>query len=215
VGIPDWTTWHSGYDEPGSGLSRRLALITERIEDVFRARAGTRTRVVSACAGEGRDVIGAAARAPDPDAIEACLLERTPEVAAAARASARRHALQRFTVLEADAGEADVYAPFVPADLLLFCGVFGWISDEDVFRTVDALPMLASPGATVIWTRHRRAPDATGAIRARFATAGFREIAFEKLPNAVSSIGVHRLAGPALPFARGMRLFTLPAEPSA
>jgi hypothetical protein len=66
----------------------------------------------------------------------------------------------------------------VPADLVLVCGVFGNISDDDVKTTVLALPTLCAHGGTVIWTRHRREPDLTGAIRTWFKEAGFVERAF-------------------------------------
>jgi hypothetical protein len=205
---PDWRGWHGAYDDESSSLSDRLRLVRTFIRHVLDARNGRPTRVISACAGEGRDIIAATATHPARRSVEALLVEITPAVAATARESARRHGLERFTVMEADAGRSDVYASMVPANLLLFCGIFGWISDEDVFRTIAFLPRLAAPGATVIWTRHHREPDLTGAARARFAAAGFEEIAFVKPENSVSSVGVHRLAVPPLEFERGAALFT-------
>ncbi len=64
-------------------------------------------------------------------------------------------------LLRADAGDLTAYAKAVPADLVLMAGVFGNISDADVRRTIGALPQLCADGATVIWTRTRRAPDLT------------------------------------------------------
>jgi hypothetical protein len=213
VRIPDWSSWHHEYDESGSSLSRRLALVRAHIAGVLRDRAGQRTRVLSACAGEGRDIIAETAAAGDPDSVEALLVEKAPSVASVARESARRRGLRRFTVLEGDAGVTDAYASIVPADLLLFCGVFGWIDERDMFGTIDALPRLAAPGATVIWTRHYREPDATGAVRSRFARAGFDEVAFTKLPASVSAVGVHCLSGRPLPFEPGKPLFDFAAAP--
>jgi len=189
-------------------LARRLALVRERIKAVLDERGARGTRVISACAGEGRDIIEATAAHPARDRVEAHLVELLEPVAAAARKAVERTGLRGFTVTTGDAGVSDVYAGSVPADLLLFCGVFGWLSDEDVFRTIDFLPRLAAPGATVIWTRHHREPDLTGAMRARFAAAGFDELSFVKLERSVSSIGVNRLADPPQPFERGVRLFT-------
>ncbi len=71
----------------------------------------------------------------------------------------------------------------MPADLVLVCGVFGNISAADITATVQALPSFCLPGAHVLWTRHRRPPDATPGIRADFAAAGFTEIAFEAPPR--------------------------------
>ena len=66
----------------------------------------------------------------------------------------------------------------MPADVVLACGIFGNVSTEDIHRFVAFAPALCAPGATVIWTRHRRPPDRTDDIRHWFAAAGFDELAF-------------------------------------
>ena len=96
----------------------------------------------------------------------------------------------------------------MPADLVLVCGVFGNVTDDDVMRTIDLLPTLCAPGATVIWTRHRRAPDLTPAVRRRFAAAGFEEVAFHALDGTTQGVGMHRLTAAPCPFAPDERLFT-------
>jgi hypothetical protein len=211
----DWLAWHRTYDDRESSLARRLEMVRGHVRDVLDARHGMRTRIISACAGDGRDVIDVAVAHPARDTVDAYLIEATPPVAEAARTAVARSGLARFTVVEADAGVSDVYAGLAPADLLLFCGVFGWIDDADVGRTIDFLPRLAAPGATVIWTLHHRPPDRTGAARARFRAAGFAELAFAKPERSVSSIGVHRLVAPPQPFEHGARLFTFPGGTSA
>jgi hypothetical protein len=59
-----------------------------------------------------------------------------------------------------------------------------------------------TPGATVIWTRHRRPPDRTPRFRALFTAAGFEEIAFGS-PETAPQIGVGaaRFRGTATPAA--------------
>ncbi len=57
-----------------------------------------------------------------------------------------------------------------------------------------AAPGLCSPGATVIWTRHRRPPDLTPRVRGWFAASGFEEIAFDALgTDTMTGVGVNRL----------------------
>jgi len=51
-----------------------------------------------------------------------------------------------------------------------------------------------TPGASVIWTRSRREPDLTPAIRRWFADSGFTEDHFDAPEGALFSVGVHRLA---------------------
>jgi hypothetical protein len=59
---------------------------------------------------------------------------------------------------------------------------------------VAAAAAMCAAGGTVIWTRHRRAPDRTPDIRAWFGVGGFDEVAFDALDTtALVGIGVNRL----------------------
>jgi hypothetical protein len=95
----------------------------------------------------------------------------------------------------------------VPADLVLICGVFGNISDDDVRRTVASLPMLCAAGATVVWTRHRNPPDLTPLIREWLAEGGFAEAEFVAPDDVQWSVGVHVLAAAPRPLDGSGALF--------
>jgi hypothetical protein len=84
---------------------------------------------------------------------------------------------------------SDAYLGAAPAHVVLACGVFGNISDNDIQRCVGLLPMLCEHRATVVWTRHRRPPDLTPAVRQWFAGAGFGELAWDQ-PADLDWIGV-------------------------
>jgi SAM-dependent methyltransferase len=117
-------------------------------------------------------------------------------------------------VLTADAGDATLYADLPPADLVLLCGVLGNSSDADVAHAIAALPALCAPGARVIWTRTRRAPDLTPQVRTWFGANGFREVEFIALADSEASVGVADLvASPRASFRTG-RLFTFVTESS-
>ena len=101
------------------------------------------------------------------------------------------------------------FADALPADVLLLCGIFGNVSDQDIERTARAAPALCRLGATVIWTRHRRPPDLTPQVRAWFTQGGFEDVAFDALETTVMiGVGVCRLV--RVPAARlpDERLFT-------
>lgn len=165
-------------------------------------------RLISMCAEQGRDVIPVLADHPRGDAIDALLVELDPRNAAEAEAAARDSGLARVRVLVADAAETANYRGAVPADVILACGIFGNISDDDIHATVAALPALAAPGATVIWTRGRWANnDPTPRIRSWFREAGFEELSFDAPDDCPYSVGVNRLASPPLPFDPTLRLF--------
>ena len=139
-------------------------------------------------------------------------MELDPTLTARAREGIEAAGLRGLEVRQGDAGTTATFADAVPVDLLLLCGIFGNVSDEAIERTVRTASSLCAPGATVIWTRHRRAPDITPSIRGWFAASGFRHETFIRVPDSLSSVGVERLVGRPLPFEPAMRLFEFEAS---
>lgn len=202
----DWVAWHEDYEAP-TPLARRLAIVQEQVEAALAERGDAQIRLLSLCSGEGRDVLVPLARRAPARHVTGRLVELDPTLAGRARSSLAAAGLNGLEVLEGDAGTTTSFAGAVPADLVLVCGVFGNISDEDIERTVRALPMLCAAGATVIWTRHRLAPDLTPAVRGWFAASGFRHEAFIEVPDGPGTVGVERFVGTSEPFLPDVRLF--------
>jgi hypothetical protein len=200
-----WQRWHDDYADPSSALSQRLAVVQAAIRQDLDSRKQGPIRLLSMCAGQGHDVIGALHDHPRRDDVRGLLVELDAANVAAAREHVGGLHLEAH---EADAGSTSAYADAVPADLLLVCGVFGNIPDEDIRTTIELLPTLAAPGATVVWTRHRRSPDLTPDIRRWFAEAGFAEHAFTSPGEHSFAVGVHWLTAPARPYEGDRRLFT-------
>lgn len=204
----DWVEWHRDYDDPGSLLSRRGKLVQGHLSaELERAPAGD-VRLISLCAGQGRDVISVLTGHPRRDEVRARLVELDERNVAFARQAAQAAGLHGVEVLQADAGTTDACVGAVPAQIVVACGIFGNITDSDIQATVTALPSLCAPGALILWTRHRGAPDLTPAIRSWFEAAGFREEAFDTSPDGFMSVGAHRLAAEPAALVRGQRLFT-------
>ena len=101
---------------------------------------------------------------------------RTSPTPGAGQGHVNRLSLDRIDVRCADAGESNAYIGTVPADLVLLCGIFGNLADEDVARTIAAAPQLCSRDATVIWTRSRSDPDPVPSIRETFRKHDFTEV---------------------------------------
>jgi hypothetical protein len=206
----DWVAWHRAYEDPSSPLSRRLLAVQEHLRRAIDGKPG-RMRLISICAGEGRDVIGALADHPRRADVDARLFELDARNVAVARAAARAAGLDQVEVVIADASVTDVYEGAVPADIVLACGIFGNISDDDVRNTVEYLPTLCAPGAIVFWTRGREAHrDFAQTVKAWFAETGFEPVAFEAPddPKLRFRLGVERLVVEPPPFERGVRLFS-------
>lgn len=203
-----WSRWHEGYDDPGSSLARRLAVVQSQIRRVVSAAPAGPVRLLSVCAGQGRDVVGALRGHPRVTDVTGRLIELDPNNVAVARAALAAAGLSGLEVLEADAGWSDSHLGAVPADLVLLAGIFGNVSDDDIANTVRNADRLCAEGAHLIWTRHRRPPDLTPAIRRWFRDAGFEEVAFDAPADASFAVGVARLDRPPRPATAGLRLFT-------
>ncbi len=138
--------------------------------------------IVSLCAGDGRDLLPVLAEVRQGTA-SVILVEQDATLVQHARTAALTLGLDQVTVLARDAGETDHFAFALPVDLLLLCGIFGNISEQDIALTVAASPAMLRPGGTVIWTRGSTEPDLRPTIRRWIATAGLRETIFDSEPE--------------------------------
>jgi hypothetical protein len=212
MGTTDWVDWHRQYDDPTSDLSRRRRSVQAAVRAWIAETGPGPRRVVSACSGDGRDVLEVLAAEPDPHRFSVRLLELDDDLAARAEELARASGLAGVDVVRADAGVTESYAGAVPADLLMLCGVFGNLSDEDAQWTIETARHLCAPGAHVVWTRgcfaDRDDVEPTGRLRQWFAEAGFDEVSLDAPEDTVYRVGAHRLVAPAEPLVLGRRFFT-------
>jgi hypothetical protein len=191
----DWVAWHDQYRDGSSDLSRRLRVVQAEIRKALATKPTGPFRAVSVCAGQGHDLIGVLANYPDSDRVTARLVEVAPKNVATMRAHAE-HAGLDLEIVEGDAADTALYAGAVPADLVLAVGIFGNISNEDVFATIRSLPQFCALGATVLWSRGQQLRDITDRIRNAFTQAGFEETAFHRPEDATFQIGTARYQGP-------------------
>jgi cyclopropane fatty-acyl-phospholipid synthase-like methyltransferase len=209
----DWHEWYRDYDDPTSSLSQRLAVVRSHLASLLAAAAPGPVRLLSLCAGDGRDALPVIAESGVE--VAAVLVELDPDLSAAARASAAELGLTGVEVRTADAGDTSCAAGAVPADVVMACGVFGNLTEDDVRRTVATLPSLLAPGGAVIWTRGCRVPedpseldgDPAENVRSLFAAAGFDEWAFVRPEERSFRVGVHRWPGPSAPYTPDVRIF--------
>lgn len=202
----DWLEWHSAYDRDSS-LRRRLEVVRARIGGLLDTSPPGPIRVISFCAGQGRDLIPVIERHRRRRDVRARLVELDPRNVQAAAWAVDAAGLSRVEVVLGDAALTAAYDGFTPADLVLCCGVFGNISDQDIAFTIKQLPTLCRRGASVIWTRGRTPPDLTPTIRRWFDQEGFEELFFEGQPGSFA-VGMHRLEAPPGPYDPTLQLFT-------
>ena len=203
----EWVEWHRGYDGD-TNQARRLATVVRFIRQALEdARPGP-IRVISMCAGDGRDLLEAVSAHPRAGDVQARLVEQDPELVRRGRAHLSQAITPKIEFVQGDATCTDTYEGAVPADVILVCGVFGNVTDEDVRNTISHLAELAAPGAAIVWTRGRFEPDLTPSIRAWFRESGFDELSFVPVPGSTASVGMHRLTTAPRPFRPEVRLFT-------
>jgi hypothetical protein len=163
-------------------------------------------RLLSLCSGDGRDLLPELARS-GRETASTVLVEQDETLVHDARVSADRLRLGHVNVIPGDAGYTTTFASALPVDLLMLCGIFGNVAEQDIAATIEATPTMLRPGGTVIWTRGRTQPDLRSVIRQWFVDAGFREIAFDSEPHGFG-VGVARLGEPAPGRPLPRRLFT-------
>jgi len=164
-------------------------------------------RVLSLCAGQGRDLLETVPDHPRRDDVSGLLVELDERNVSQARSLAQEAGLDAIEVVQADASNTSAFAAGVPADLLLVCGVYGNISDADIANTVRHLPELCASDAVTLWTRHRAAPDLTPAIRQWYVDAGFEEVAFDIEDGFLFGVGTARLTVPPPSYVPDHHLF--------
>jgi hypothetical protein len=191
----DWHDWHDGYDRPDSWLSQRLRAVQAQIRTMLDAAPEGPVRALSVCAGQGRDLLEVLADHPRRSDVKARLVELDARNAAFA---AEHAAGLDVEVITGDASLTANYRGIAPADLVLMCGVFGNITEEDIERTVDTCRQLTATGGTVIWTRGRTAPDLLPQICEWFEEREFERVWVSE-PDVNYGVGVHRYRGEPLP----------------
>ena len=205
--IVDWRAWHDDYQHPDSLLSRRLRIVQHQIRQALDDCPPGRLRVISLCAGQGHDLLGALAHHPRRHDVTARLVELDAHNAAIARRTALAAGLPRIEVVTGDAALTRHYHGMVPAHLVLACGVFGNITNSDIEHTVAGFPQLCASGATLIWTRHRHRPDQVPWICRQLQQADFH-LRWMSDPQEEFGVGVHRFTGHHQPLNPTARLFT-------
>jgi hypothetical protein len=206
--LRDYQVWHEQYSDADSGMSWRLRIVQRWLNEALDRRPGP-VRVLSACSGDGRDILGVLSERDDAERVSVTLIEIHPEIAGRALDAARAGERVGVDIRIADAGHSDAYAGAVPADVVLLVGVFGNISDADLERTIGAAGQLCRPGATLLWTRGRDEQDRNDAVRSWFARAGFTELGYQTREDAGRpAVGMMRYDGPVTELVPGRRLFT-------
>ena len=206
----NWDAWHRHYDDLPS-LQERLRIVREQIVAALDECPAGRIQIVSICAGDGRDVIGALQNHPRRHDVNALLLDNHAESVARGRAAAAQAGLARqLEFVVADASLAGNYAGAIPADIILLSGFLGHLHHEDVPGLIASLPMFCRTGGSAIWNRHLVLHDGRAqvpAIRKFFQQTNFGEVFFKTPEPNGFAVGRMKFAGRPAPLDTSRVLF--------
>lgn len=206
----NWSHWHKHYDS-NADLQARLHLVGEQISRCLHSCPAGRIRVVSVCAGDGRDLIGALINHPRRNDVEALLLDNDREsIERGRRVVSEARLEQRVRLVEADAGRAENYASGLPSDILILSGFLGHLRPGDVENLIHQLPMFCRRGSWVIWSRHlvlNQGPHQVRAIQECFRKTKFESATFSCTSPDGFAVGAERFQGEPAVFDANRVLF--------
>lgn len=201
-----WPKWHEGYEIEDSFLHQRLQdvkrVLVRSIREFDRP-----VRIISVCAGQGRDVIEVLRDDPSLNVKDAYLFEIDPENVAFGENLVSHYRLNNVNYVIGDASITSVYKEFVPTDILMLCGIFGNVSQADIKTTLKAATTLLVRGGVVIWTRHRGEPNIVPEIQIWAKDLDFHEIELIAPPETLYAVGSNRYLGPAKKFEAQIKMF--------
>ncbi|MEH2291760.1 class I SAM-dependent methyltransferase family protein [Nostoc sp.] len=205
----DWYEWHDLYNtEPK--LQQRLEIVREYIAYSLNASPDGAIRIVSVCAGDGRDLLGILKNHPRAKDVSARLVEINSNLVERGRATIESLDLaSQIEFINGDATLAANYVEAVPADIVIVCGVFGNLADEaELNRLLDNLSFLSKQGAFIIWTRgHSNGITYSETVRKILRTSGFEEVNFKLTSTRDMGVGLHRYLGENLAVPKEQQLF--------
>ncbi len=194
----DWDHWYQQYDQSPS-LQARLGIVREQIAATLDQCAAGPINILSICAGDGRDVVGALAGHARRADVAAWLLDTHAESIARGQAAAAAAALEGpLHVRQCDAGRAQSYGDLERADLVMLSGFLGHLRHDEAAGLIASLPMLIKPGGAVLWNRHLVMNDGrtqVPAIRALLQQASFEETYFQTTAEDGFAVGRARFKG--------------------
>ncbi|BAY36091.1 hypothetical protein NIES2111_04110 [Nostoc sp. NIES-2111] len=212
----DWYEWHDLYKtEPR--LQQRLEIVQEFIAYSLNASPDGALRVVSVCAGDGRDLLGTLKNHPRAKDVSARLVELNPQLVERGRATIEALGLaKQIEFVNGDATIASNYVGAVPADIVIVCGVFGNLTDEaELGRLLDNLRFLSKQGAFVLWTRgHSQGIAHSDTVRRILSASEFAEVNFKLTATGDMGVGINQYIGESLPQPKEQQLFVFSGVPN-
>jgi SAM-dependent methyltransferase len=153
LGLGVWSSWpEEAYRQ--NRYHQRLLTVQEHLAECLDVVAQGPVRILSICAGDGRDVVNVIGSHPRRTDVCASLVELDGRSVAAGKSETARAGLTgEVHFFNADATVFETYASLPSADIVLLCGVWGHVPTDERLQLVRGIAALCKPGGKVIWTR--------------------------------------------------------------
>ena len=153
VGARIWSDWpDSAYKH--QHYRDRLKTVQDHLSECLDNAHEGPLRIISICAGDGRDIIDVLHSHHRRNDVTAWLVELNAYSVDAGQRRATAAGLAGIVnFLHCDATTFAAYKEIYPADIVLLCGVWGHVPATDRQMFAGALAALCRPGAMVVWTR--------------------------------------------------------------
>jgi hypothetical protein len=217
----DWHKWHNVYEQ-SPALKKRLALVRKHLSRSLDRSPLGELRIISLCAGDGRDLLRTLADHKRRADARARLVELDPNLVADGENTSRALELSNHVeFVKADATDPGCYRAVAPANIVMMCGMLGLVGFPELPNVVRALQALCAHKGHVVWTRRldwRDGVQQTKVLQELMAKAGFRRVAlnvtsfgalFAKTPGPSFAVGTHRYEGDSVALPESGRLFAI------
>jgi hypothetical protein len=191
-----WTDWPTeAYRRPAYIL--RLQAVQDHLATCLREMPEGPIRVVSLCAGDGRDTVGVLETHERREDVAAWLVELDAEsVQSGIQRSNELGMGRQVTFINGDATDFKTYSGILPCNIVLVCGVFGHVPSRERKQFTRALTKFCTPGSSVIWTRGiKGGGERITAVREAFAANSFAEVRETITPDGRWLVCTHRYTG--------------------
>lgn len=193
------------------GLSARLRLVQAQLRSAIGACEPGPVRILSLCAGDGRDILGACEGHPRCRDVHAVLIDTDAVALQRAETWAAEAGMEgRMQTLCADATLAASYRGLPHADIVLVSGVLAHVSRASVPGFIRSLPMLVKTGGRLIWNRHlvlNHGSEHVSLLRELLHSTGFTEEVYELTSERGFAVSTARYHGDVLPLDEKRVLF--------
>jgi hypothetical protein len=193
-----WSGWpEKAYQR--EGYQQRLQAVQEHLSECLDEAPPGPVRILSMCAGDGRDVIGAVRAHRRRKDVSAWLVELNSQSVELGKGYSVNAGLERsLKFINADATVYSTYKQIAQADIVLVCGVWGHVPAGEKSMLVRAISTLCKPGGAVIWTRGTsKGIGRVREIEALFAGTWWDKSRVTYTPDAAWAIATYRYHGPA------------------